>query len=89
MKKIVPDPPPSSDNTPVYASIHPELFPPDALAHALELLRSVSTTIDAHCHANAGSPGLNRLANAGHCTETARALVEHVFDMLQWRQGGE
>ncbi|HDS1738045.1 hypothetical protein [Pseudomonas sp. BP8] len=87
MKKIVPDPPTPQD--PLYASIHPNLYPPDALSHALELLRGVSTTIDAHCHANAGSPGLDRLANAGHCTGTARALVEHVFDMLQWRQGGE
>nr|WP_314876440.1 hypothetical protein [uncultured Pseudomonas sp.] len=83
MKKIVPDPP---TTTPFYASIHPDLYPPDALAHTSELLRGVSATLEQHCRNHPGQPGTCMLANASHCTDTARALVEHVFHRLQARQ---
>ncbi|WP_438280931.1 hypothetical protein [Pseudomonas alabamensis] len=44
MKKIVPDPPSNLITTP-YFSIHSEIIPPDALAHASELLRGVEETL--------------------------------------------
>ncbi|WP_415842615.1 hypothetical protein, partial [Pseudomonas reidholzensis] len=71
------DPP---QRNPFYASIHPDLFPPDALAHACELLRGVSSTLEAHCRVHTGEPGTPIVANAAHCTDTALALIEHVFD---------
>ena len=83
MKKIVPDPPTASV---FYASIQPDLYPPDALAHASELLRGVSATLEQHCRTHTGEPGTHLLINAGHCTDTARGLVEHVFHRLQARQ---
>lgn len=82
MKKIVPDPPCLKlINTP-YFSIHADLIPPDALAHASELLRGVSETLDEHCRSVAGAPGLNMLANAAHAAETARALIEHALKRM-------
>ncbi|OCT32874.1 hypothetical protein [Pseudomonas putida] len=82
MKKIVPDPPRLKlINTP-YFSIHADLIPPDALAHASELLRGVSETLDEHCRSMAGTSGLNMLANAAHAAETARALIEHALKRM-------
>ncbi|CAG8864672.1 hypothetical protein PS627_01148 [Pseudomonas fluorescens] len=45
MKKIVPDPPANLITTP-YFSIDSEMIPPDALAHASELLRGAEDTLD-------------------------------------------
>ncbi len=82
MKKIVPDPPRLKlINTP-YFSIYADLIPPNALAHASELLRGVSETLDEHCRFMAGTPGLNMLANAAHAAETARALIEHALKRM-------
>ncbi|WDY57755.1 hypothetical protein [Pseudomonas sp. PSKL.D1] len=79
MKKIVPDPPRHTFiNTPFF-SIHSEISPPDALAHACELMRGVIDTIDDYCQLHAGEPGLNILSNAAHATDSARVLAEHAL----------
>ncbi|MDF0732815.1 hypothetical protein P0Y43_19175 [Pseudomonas entomophila] len=82
MKKLVPDPPRLKLITNPYFSIHSDLTPPDALAHASELMRGVAETLDEHCRAYAGVPGLHMLANAAHAAETAQALVEHALQRL-------
>lgn len=82
MKKIVPDPPLGKlPLTPLF-TVRTDMYPPDALMHLNELLRGVSETIDEHCRAHAGEPGLNMLANAAHTTDIARALGEHVLGRL-------
>lgn len=81
MKKIVPDPPTKIIATP-YFSIHSDMIPPDALAHASELLRGVEDILDEYCRNHAGDPGLNMLANAMHSTEMGRVLVEHALAKL-------
>ncbi len=78
MKKVVPDPPSKLITTP-YFSIHSDMIPPDALAHASELLRGVEDSLDEYLRRHAGEPGLNTLANALHSTEMARVLVEHAL----------
>lgn len=81
MKKIVPDPPANLITTP-YFSIHSEIIPPDALAHASELLRGVEETF-AHCRRNQdGDPCMNMLANAQNATEMARVLIEHALNKI-------
>ncbi|MCI0911757.1 hypothetical protein [Pseudomonas putida] len=82
MKKIVPDPPRSKLLTNPYFSIHTDMPPPDALAHASELLRGIAETIDEHCRTHAGEPGLCMLSNAEHACETSRALIEHALTGL-------
>lgn len=82
MKKIVPDPPRPKLVANPYFSIHSDMPPPDALAHASELLRGVAETIDEHCRTNAGEPGLNMLSNAAHASETSIALIEHALTGL-------
>ncbi|WP_449430252.1 hypothetical protein [Pseudomonas putida] len=82
MKKLVPDPPPYKIiNTPFF-SIHSDITPPDAIAHASALMRGVAETIDEHCRIHAGEPGLNMLANAMHAAQSARALAEHALSRL-------
>jgi len=76
MKKIVPDPPRPLITTP-YFSIHRDISPTVAIAHALELMRVVAQTLDNHCREHAGSPGLNLLANATHAADSACVLVAH------------
>lgn len=63
------------------------MYPPDALAHVSELLRGVIETIDEHCRARAGEPGLNMLLNAMHTSEIAHSLVEHVYIKHLIREG--
>ncbi|MDF0733358.1 hypothetical protein P0Y43_21935 [Pseudomonas entomophila] len=79
MKKIVPDPPRLQLINTLYATPHPDLIPPDALAVANDLLLGISEVIDEYCRANAGLPGLNRLSNAGRSADTAHALIEHAL----------
>ncbi|CAG8864538.1 hypothetical protein PS627_01080 [Pseudomonas fluorescens] len=81
MKKIVPDPPAKLITTP-YFSIHSEMIPPDALAHASELLRGVEDTLDQYRRGHAAEPRLNMLANVLHSTEMARVLVEHALQKM-------
>ncbi|MDZ3994874.1 hypothetical protein [Pseudomonas sp. Teo4] len=88
MKKIVPDPPRRIINTP-YFSIHSDITPHDALAHASELMRGVAETIDEHCRIHAGEPGLNMLTNAAHATESARALAEHALTRISTSKQGD
>jgi hypothetical protein len=89
MKKIVPDPPRNKPvNTPFF-TVRTGMCPPDALAHASELLRGVVETIDEHCRARAGEPGLNMLGNAMHASEIAHSLVEHVHAQLYGQQAQE
>lgn len=78
MKKTVPDPPRRILNFPFF-SIHSGITPPDALAHASELMHGVAETIDEHCRLHAGEPGLNMLSTAAHAAESARALAEHAL----------
>ncbi|GLH33524.1 hypothetical protein BR1R5_29120 [Pseudomonas sp. BR1R-5] len=82
MKKIVPDPPSRKSVTTPFFTVQSDMYPPDALAHASELLRGVIETIDEHCRARAGEPGLNMLSNAMHASEIAHSLVEHVHARL-------
>ncbi|MDH1572967.1 hypothetical protein [Pseudomonas sp. GD03746] len=82
MKKIVPDPPSLKPVTTPFFTVQSDMYPPDALAHASELLRGVIETIDEHCRARAGEPGLNMLSNAMHASEIAHSLVEHVHARL-------
>ncbi|NWC78772.1 hypothetical protein HX798_00555 [Pseudomonas putida] len=49
MKKIVPDPPSRKPVTTPFFTVQSDMYPPDALAHASELLRGVIETIDEHC----------------------------------------
>ncbi|WP_251962186.1 hypothetical protein [Pseudomonas sp. Marseille-Q5299] len=49
MKKIVPDPPSRKSVTTPFFTVQSDMYPPDALAHASELLRGVIETIDEHC----------------------------------------
>ncbi|MDF2490051.1 MAG: hypothetical protein K0S77_2673 [Pseudomonas sp.] len=81
MKKIVPDPPANLITTP-YFSIHSEMIPPDALAHASELLRGAEDTLDQYRREHGAEPGLNMLANVLHSTEMARVLVEHALQKM-------
>ena len=81
MKKIVPDPPAKLITTP-YFSIHSEMIPPDALAHASELLRGAEDTLDQLRRDHGGEPRLNMLANVLHSTEMARVLVEHALQKI-------
>jgi len=76
MKKIVPDPPRPLITTP-YFSIHSDISPTDAIAHALELMRVVAETLDNHRRDYAGNPGLNLLANAAHAADSACVLMQH------------
>ncbi|MFF7066200.1 hypothetical protein [Pseudomonas sp. NPDC008258] len=82
MKKIVPDPPRVKLFNTLYSSIHPDLTLPDALAVASDMLLGISQAIDEYCRANAGENGTQMLANAGHCADTAHALVEHALVRL-------
>ena len=82
MKKIVPDPHSRKPVTTPFFTVQSDMYPPDALAHASELLRGVIETIDEHCRARAGEPGLNMLSNAMHASEIAHSLVEHVHARL-------
>ncbi|KAF1309390.1 hypothetical protein BLX42_18950, partial [Pseudomonas sp. SG-MS2] len=65
-----------------FFTVQSDMYPPDALAHASELLRGVIETIDEHCRARADEPGLNMLSNAMHASEIAHSLVEHVHARL-------
>lgn len=89
MKKIVPDPPRIKLLNNPFFSLHSDLLPHDALAHASELLRGVAETIDEHCRAHAGLQGFNMLSNAAHASETARALVEHALTGLSNADQGD
>ncbi|MFK0091160.1 hypothetical protein [Pseudomonas sp. NPDC090592] len=82
MNKIVPDPPRLKLFNTLYSSIHPDLIAPDALAVASDMLLGISQALDEYCRANAGEPGMQMLANAGHCADTAHALVEHALVRL-------
>lgn len=82
MKKIVPDPPRRKSITTPFFTVQADMYPLDALAHVSELLRGVIETIDEHCRARAGEPGLNMLSNAMHASEIAHSLVAHVHDRL-------
>ncbi|MDZ3995162.1 hypothetical protein [Pseudomonas sp. Teo4] len=89
MKKIVPDPPHRTPVTTPFFTVQSDMYPPDALAHVSELLRGVIETIDEHCRARAGEPGLNMLGNAMHASEIAYSLVEHVQTRLFGQQAKE
>ncbi|MBC3467314.1 hypothetical protein [Pseudomonas sp. RW10S2] len=82
MKKLVPDPPRLTLITNPAFSIHTDMIAPDPLVHASALLLGVAETLDEHCRARAGAPGLNMLANAAQNAETARALVEHALNQI-------
>ncbi|MFJ4157722.1 hypothetical protein ACIPZF_23360 [Pseudomonas sp. NPDC089752] len=88
MKKIVPDPPRPLITTP-YFTIHSDISPTDAMAHACELLRVAVDTLDEHCRAHAGEPGLNLLTNAAQATDSARVLVEHAKRRMKDGQAKE
>ena len=88
MKKIVPDPPRPLITTP-YFSIHSDISPIDAIAHALELMRVVAETIDNHCRDHAGKPGLHLLVNAAHAADSACVLVQHAKRRLEDAQATE
>ncbi|QCI12194.1 hypothetical protein E6B08_12855 [Pseudomonas putida] len=79
MKKLVPDPPHRKSPRTPFFTVQSDMYPPDALAHTSELLRGVAETIDEHCRARAGEPGMGMLSNAMHATEVAHELVEHVL----------
>lgn len=85
MIKIVPDPPRATP----YFSIHSDIPPTDALAHASELLRGVAETIDEHCRTHSGESGLSMLGNAAHASETSRALIEHALTGLHTKKARE
>lgn len=85
MIKIVPDPPRATP----YFSIHSDMPPTDALAHASELLRGVAETIDEHCRTHSGESGLSMLGNAAHASETSRALIEHALTSLHTKKARE
>lgn len=85
MIKIVPDPPRATP----YFSIHSDIPPTDALAHASELLRGVAETIDEHCRTHSGESGLSMLGNAAHASETSRALIEHALTGLHTKEARE
>jgi len=87
MKKIVPDPPRRKPITTPFFTVQADMYPPDALAHVSELLRGVIETIDEHCRARAGEPGMNMLSNAMHASEIAHSLVEHVHARLYSQRG--
>ncbi|WDY57926.1 hypothetical protein [Pseudomonas sp. PSKL.D1] len=89
MKKIVPDPPRPKPPISPFFTVHTEMHPSDALAHASQLLRGVIETIDEHSRARAGEPGLNMLGNAMHASEIAHTLVEHVLAMFDEQQREE
>jgi hypothetical protein len=55
------------------------MIPPDALAHASELLLGAEDTLDQLRRDHGAEPRLNMLANVMHSTEMARALVEHAL----------
>ena len=78
MKKIDPDPPAKLITTP-YFSINSEMIPPDALAHASELLLGAEDTLDQLRRDHGAELRLNLLASVLHSTEMARALVEHAL----------
>ena len=82
MNKIVPDPHRLKLFNTLYSSIHPDLTVPDALAVASDMLLRISEAIDEYCRANADENGVQMLANAGHCADTAHALVEHALVRL-------
>jgi len=86
MKKLVPDPPLRKPITTPFFTIQSDLCPPDALAHASELLRGVIETLDEHCRARAGEHGLSMLSNAMHASEIAYSLVEQVHARLYGQQ---
>ncbi|MFJ4056570.1 hypothetical protein OSW16_25535 [Pseudomonas putida] len=88
MKKIVPDPPRPLITTP-YFTIHSDISPTDAIAHAGELLRAVVETLDDHCRDHAGEPGLNLLANANHAAYSAYVLIQHAKRNWDDTQNGE
>nr|WP_314618214.1 hypothetical protein [uncultured Pseudomonas sp.] len=85
MIKIVPDPPRATP----YFSIHSDMPPTDALAHASDLLRGVAETIDEHCRTHSGESGLSMLGNAAHASETSRALIEHALTGLYTKKARE
>lgn len=85
MIKIVPDPPRATP----YFSIHSDMPPTDALAHASELLRGVAETIDEHCRTHSGESGLSMLGNAARASETSRALIEHALTSLHTKKARE
>ena len=89
MKKIVPDPPRRKPITTPFFTVQSDMYPPDALAHVSELLRGVIETIDEHCRAHAGEPGLNILGNAAHATDSARVLAEHALARISADKEGE
>lgn len=75
MKKRVPDPPRFIP----YFTLQTDLPTPDALAHASQLLRGVSETLDEHCRLHAGDLGLHMLSNAAYAADMARALIEQTM----------
>ena len=75
MKKRVPDPPRFLP----YFTLQTDLPTPDALAHASQLLRGVSETLDEHCRLHAGDLGLHMLSNAAYAADMARALIEQTM----------
>ncbi|MFJ4433282.1 hypothetical protein ACIPZG_20165 [Pseudomonas sp. NPDC089395] len=86
MKKIVPDPPRRKPIITPFFTVQSDMYPPDALVHASELLRGVIETLDEHCCSRAGEHGLSMLGNAMHASEIAFALVEHVHARLYGQQ---
>jgi hypothetical protein len=84
MEKFVPDSsPPTSPNRPFY-TINDNMPAPEALVHAIQLMRGIEDTLDEYCCALAGEPGLGMLVNAARNVQMGRALAEHALK----RNGG-
>ncbi|MDF0734155.1 hypothetical protein P0Y43_26065 [Pseudomonas entomophila] len=82
MKKHVPDPPRLTLVTNPLFTTPVDMIPPDALAHASELLRGVTQIIDEYCRENAGEPRVAMLTTAAHSAAMSRALVEHALTRI-------
>jgi hypothetical protein len=78
MKKVVPDPPIKATLRPFY-TLDSELPSPDALVHAIQLMRGIEDTLDEYICGNAGEPGIAMLVNSVHNVQMSRALAELVL----------
>ena len=84
MKKIAPDPPTAKSAQRPFFTINDDMPAPEALVHAIQLMRGIEDTLDEYCCAMAGEPGLGMLVNAARNVQMGRALAEHALK----RNGG-
>ncbi|MDZ5604963.1 hypothetical protein SJI00_19525 [Pseudomonas sp. RP23018S] len=87
MKNPVPDPAKALDFR-TLCSINSNVRSGDILAHTLQIMAGIGTTLDEYICANAGEPGVRMLVNSVHHLQMTQALTEAVLQRVERERRG-